>query len=182
MSYGYVGAPALFNGTLPNGGDSSTLTMIVFHLFMMLTAPRNNQPQSMVPIWRSGIHHRGLLYGPGNDTWHRLSIFWSRTKEISTVDDMGLHGIILYHDLSMVLLGILSCIFINRHIGIYWESGTLRAYERAWRTVSWKSAHTRAVVFILSGQWGRRAGHLKLTKDIDDVCCYHRSHRDRRHR
>lgn len=24
MSYGYVGAPALFNGTLPNGGDSST--------------------------------------------------------------------------------------------------------------------------------------------------------------
>jgi Amt family ammonium transporter len=37
MSYGFVGAPALFNGSLPNGGDSSTLAMIAFPLFMLLT-------------------------------------------------------------------------------------------------------------------------------------------------
>jgi hypothetical protein len=152
MSYGYVGAPALFNGTLPNGGDSRTSTMTFFSLFMMLTFSRNNQPQSMVPIWRSGIHYRGLLYGPGDDTRHRLSILRSRTKEISTIDDLGLHGIIFYHDLPMVLLGILSSLLVNWHIGIYWEPGAFWAYERAWRTISRKSADTRAVVFVLSSQ------------------------------
>jgi Amt family ammonium transporter len=29
MSYGYTGAPALFNGTLPNGGDSSRFSLVI---------------------------------------------------------------------------------------------------------------------------------------------------------
>jgi hypothetical protein len=109
----------------------------------------------MVPIWRPGVHYCGLLYGPGDDTWHRLSIFGSRTKEISTIDDLGVHGIIFHHDLPMVLLGILTGVLIDGHIGIYWESGTLWAYERARRTISWKPAYPGAVVFVLSGQEGR---------------------------
>ena len=31
MSYGYVGAPVAFNGTLPNGGDSSTSTIVFLY-------------------------------------------------------------------------------------------------------------------------------------------------------
>lgn len=89
----------------------------------------HRKPESMVPIWRPGLHHRGFGHGAGHDSWSRLPIFRACPKEVGFEHDLGLYGFILRHHLSMVLLGLLLGLFAHTDERIHRGSEALRSYE-----------------------------------------------------
>jgi hypothetical protein len=80
---------------------------------------RSGKSEQMVPIRRSGLHHRGFSHGVGHGTGSRIPLFWSRTKKVGSIDDLGLHGFLFHHHLPMVLLGLFFGIFTIGNKWIY---------------------------------------------------------------
>ena len=154
MSYGYVGAPALFNGTLPNGGDSgmyhsqaSQLPPIkqppLTHHFL---AHSQNKPQPMVPIRRLGLHHNMFLHGPNHDPGHRLPLLRPRPPQIRVNHDLGRHGLLLHHHLPMVPVGLQPGLLQQRHLRLHRQPRPLRLAQRAGRTESREPAGARVAL------------------------------------
>ena len=105
----------------------------------------------MVPVRRSGVHHRGLGHGVGHDTRTRLPVLGPCTKEIGAQFDLGLYGIFLHHYVPMVLLGLLAGFLRQRDQRIHWRPQTLWPHEYARCAKSWLSSDPRAPVQLLSG-------------------------------
>jgi Amt family ammonium transporter len=81
MSYSWVGAPAVFNDSLPNGGDSSEF--LLFRISgPMLILISQGQSQPVVPVWRPGIYHYLLVYGTHYDPRYWVPLFWSGSPMI----------------------------------------------------------------------------------------------------
>ncbi|PMD37710.1 ammonium transporter [Hyaloscypha variabilis F] len=80
MSYGYVGAPALFNGTLPNGGDSRTTNLNQWYqsgdvAYILISS-------CMVLVMIPGI---GFLYSGLARRKSALSMIWACMASFSVI-------------------------------------------------------------------------------------------------
>lgn len=118
-----------------------------------LTMLRNShgELESMVPIRRSGVHHRGFGHGVGHDPRTRLPLFRPCTKKISTQYDLGLYGLFHYRHIPMVLLGILAGLFSHGKERIHWRPSTFWSYEYTGCAESRLSPDPGAPVQLLSG-------------------------------
>jgi hypothetical protein len=67
----------------------------------------------MVPIRRPSVHHRRLGHGIGHGTRYRIPLFWPCTTKVCLVDDVGLYGGRIGHNIPMVLVGILVSFLAN---------------------------------------------------------------------
>lgn len=85
----------------------------------LISTNRGRKSEQMVPIRRSSLHHRGLGHGVGHGTGPWLSLFWTGTKKVRSVHDLGLHGFKLRHHFSMVLLGLFFGILTHGHEWIH---------------------------------------------------------------
>lgn len=92
------------------------------------------------------------MYGLGNDTRPWVPIFWSRTKEVCIVHDLGVYGFILSNCVPMVLLGLLFGLQLLCDKRIYWQFGTLRIEGNAWHTFARIATYSRTSVLFLPGQ------------------------------
>jgi hypothetical protein len=76
----------------------------------------------MVPIWRPSVHHRRLGHGIDHGTRYRIPLLWPRTTKICLVDDVGVYGGRIGHNIPMVLVGILVSFLADRTEWIHWRS------------------------------------------------------------
>ena len=85
------------------------------------------ESESMVRARRPSIHHCGFGYGRGHDTRAGISVFWFGAAKVGLDDDMGLHGFVLRHYLSMVSVGLFTGIFGTRDERFYWRPQSFRS-------------------------------------------------------
>lgn len=110
-----------------------------------------DKSQSMVSERRPSVYHYVLLHGSRHDSWHRVSLLWSRSTEICTFYDLGSTWVLLHCYHTMVFLGLLIGILNERDLWIYWGFRTLGLDDDARQSVTWKSSDTRAALRFLSG-------------------------------
>lgn len=149
------------------------------YVFMSADICSYDKSQSMVSERRSSVYYHVLLHGSRHDSWHRLSLLWSRSTEVCTFYDLGSTWVLLHCHHTMVFLGLLVSIFDERDIGVYWGLGTLGLDEDARESVTWKSSDPRTALRLLSGTSTTIAflAHI-LTSRVDDVRCHYRSYCD----
>ena len=123
----------------------------------------------MVPSRRPGVHHRGLGHGAGHDTGSRLPLFRSCTKKIGTEHDMGVHGFVLGHNVSMVPLGILAWVQQLRNKWIHWRFEEVWLDEYTGSTSAGDSTHPGPAICILSGMGV--AGYMNGSVNADKYRC-----------
>jgi len=95
----------------------------------------------MVRPWRPGVHHRFVVHGPAHDSGARLPLLWTRTAEVGTFYDMGVHGFFLRNCFPMVFLGLLAGLQPFRNQWIHWKSGKLRSEGCAWNALTWLTTY-----------------------------------------
>ena len=105
----------------------------------------------MVPVRRSGVHHRGFGHGVGHDTRARLLVFGPCTKKIGTQHDLGLYGLFHHRHVPMVLLGLLAGFLLHGNERIHWRPKTLWPDEYPRCAKSWLTPDPRAPIQLLSG-------------------------------
>jgi len=74
----------------------------------------------MVLFWRPSIYHRFIMHGPVDDSRAGISIFGACTAKVCTVDDLGVHGILLDNCISVVFLGLFAGVQLQWHQRIHW--------------------------------------------------------------
>ena len=107
--------------------------------------------ESMVPIRRSSVYHRGFGHGVGHDTRTRLPIFRPCTEKVGTQYDLGLYGLFHYRHIPMVLLGLLAGLLSHGNKRIHWRPSTFRPHEHTRCAKSWLSPDPGAPIQLLSG-------------------------------
>jgi hypothetical protein len=148
MSYTHIGAPTVFNNTLPNGGDSSTslsffLGLPIISLKPLGTTNFNQWYQSgdtayiiicscMVLIMISGI---GFLYSGLARRKSALSMIWACMGSFSIIGNI-----------PMVFLGLLSRLFLHRHLRLHWQPRPFRPHKYTWGAESRESFDTGVTV------------------------------------
>ena len=86
----------------------------------------------MVRPRRPSIYHCSFGYGRGHDTRAGISVLRFGAAKVGLDDDMGLHGFVLRHYLSMVSLGLFTGIFGTRDKRLYRRSQSLRFNQHPW--------------------------------------------------
>ena len=76
--------------------------------------------ESMVFPRRPSLYHYRLRHGRGHDTRPRISLLGAGKEKVGFEHDLGLHGLLLGHHLSMVLLGLFAGVFSTRHERFHW--------------------------------------------------------------
>ena len=123
------------------------------HIKYILTMPSsNNKPQPMVPIRRPSIHSSIRRHGPPHDPRPRLPLLRSRPPQVGTLNDMGLHGLLLHHHNPMVFLGLLSRLQFHRHKRVHRKPQTLRYDDYLRGSKSGQPACAGITVCVLSGR------------------------------
>lgn len=107
----------------------------------------------MVSVWRPGLHHRGLGHGPGHGSWPGLPLLRSGPPKIRLEHDLGMHGLFVCRDVSVVLLGLLPRLLANRNQRVYRRPALLRPDEYAGCPQPWFSSDPKLALFLLSGPW-----------------------------
>ena len=80
------------------------------------------ESESMVRSRRPSIHYHIFGHGRGYDTRTGISVLGIGTAKVCLDDDMGLHGFILRHYLSMVPVGLFTGILGTRDKRFHWRS------------------------------------------------------------
>jgi hypothetical protein len=143
-----------YNGTGATGGDPSTSSSTTPRLkppTLTKTTNRHHQPQCLLQPRRPSLHHHRLRNGPRHDTWSRFPIFWSCTAEVCSQHDLGMLHEHVCHQLSVVLLGLLSGFQLDGNKWLHRQSISIWTQGCAGRTESRKSAHPGTAILILPG-------------------------------
>ena len=77
--------------------------------------------ESVVPVWRPGVHHHCLCHGVNNGTGSWLPLLRARTQKVSTFTDMGVYGGRDSHHFPMVLLGLFAGFQPVRNQWLHWR-------------------------------------------------------------
>ena len=136
MSYAWIGAPTPFNGTNSvTGGDSGQFKSrrhpTERYTDMAMCSQR--EPEPMVPARRPGLHPRGFGHGVDHGSWPGLPLLRSGSQKVGPLAHLGLHVLVLRHNLPMVLLGLLARLWslqewLHRQPRQVWSQGC------AWRS------------------------------------------------
>lgn len=116
------------------------LVPLIMRCTDILYSHRKSEP--MVSVRRPSVHHRGLGHGAGYDSWPRIPLLRTRTKEVGFEHDLGLYGIILRHHFPMVLLGLFVGFLAHSNERLHWRSSTLWSHEYTRCPESWVSSNT----------------------------------------
>lgn len=94
----------------------------------------------------------------GHDTGPGLLVLWPGPKKVCTLDDVGLHGGWICHQLPMVFLGLFTY-FFNKHIQrLYWRFTSFWPEGGSGPAESRFTSCVRSLVFILSGEISLQLG------------------------
>ena len=147
-SYSWIGAPTSFNGTNPlTGGDSCKKCPNDKQLpIYPLTIFSRGESESMVRPRRPSIYHCSFGYGRGHDTRAGISVLWFGTAKVCLDNDMGLHGFVLRHYLSMVPVGLFTRILGTRNERLHRRSQSFRFDQHPWCPQSRLAVNSRIAV------------------------------------
>ena len=113
--------------------------------------PSGRKSKSMVLPWRSSLYSRCFGHGGSHDTGARIPLLRLGPEEVRSDDDLGYHGLVLCHHISMVLLGLFAGIFSTGDERLYWRSEAFWLDQYPWRSKSRVPADSGAAVRFLSG-------------------------------
>lgn len=92
------------------------------------------------------LHHCRFGNGRGHDTRPRISLLGSGKEEIRSDHALGHNGLLLYHHIPMVLLGLFPGVFGTRDKRIHWRSEALWLDQHARCAESWIAADSRVAL------------------------------------
>ncbi len=88
-----------------------------------------------------GLTEGVVMYGPAHDSGPGIPVLGACTKEVRTVYDMGMYGLVLDYRLPMVFLGIFVSIQLLSNQWIYRQSTTFWSDEYARNAFAWIASH-----------------------------------------
>ena len=95
------------------------------------------ESESMVRPRRPSIHYHSFGHGRGHDTRTGISVLGVGPAKVCLDNDMGLHGFILRHYLSMVPVGLFTGILGTRDKRFHWRSQSLWSDQHPWCPQPW---------------------------------------------